>query len=125
VGDDYAKKYKYRPTAERYRSATKWDDGNQTAWFKLGEAEEKLKDGRRLPGLLEIPRDSRAMSEIAPPARHRSAGLLNGYINRWTWNPCRSELNCGGTFCCVGRHLKIDLVAIHCAGIADPAEDLR
>jgi tetratricopeptide (TPR) repeat protein len=44
VGDEYAKKHNYRAAAGRYRSATKWDDGNQDAWLKLGEAEEKLKD---------------------------------------------------------------------------------
>jgi len=44
VGDEYAKKHNFRAAAGRYRSATKWDDGNQEAWLKLGEAEEKLKD---------------------------------------------------------------------------------
>lgn len=44
VGDEYAKKHNYRAAAGRYRSATKWDDGNQSAWLKLGEVEEKLKD---------------------------------------------------------------------------------
>jgi tetratricopeptide (TPR) repeat protein len=44
VGDEYAKKHNFRAAAGRYRSATKWDDGNTTAWLKLGEAEEKLKD---------------------------------------------------------------------------------
>jgi tetratricopeptide (TPR) repeat protein len=44
VGDAYAKKHKYRPAAERYRSATQWDGDNQTAWLKLGETEDKLKN---------------------------------------------------------------------------------
>jgi Flp pilus assembly protein TadD len=44
VGDEYAKKHNYHAAAGRYRSATKWDDGNPEAWLKLGETEEKLKD---------------------------------------------------------------------------------
>ena len=44
VGDYYAKKHNFHSAAIRYRSATKWDDGNQEAWLKLGEAEERLKD---------------------------------------------------------------------------------
>jgi tetratricopeptide (TPR) repeat protein len=44
VGDGYAKKHNYHAAAGRYRSATKYDDGNELAWLKLGEAEEKLKD---------------------------------------------------------------------------------
>ena len=44
VGDEYAKKHNYHAAAGRYRTATKWDDGNPEAWLKLGETEEKLKD---------------------------------------------------------------------------------
>lgn len=44
VGDYYAKKHNFHSAAGRYRSATRWDDGNQEAWLKLGEAEERLKD---------------------------------------------------------------------------------
>jgi Flp pilus assembly protein TadD len=44
VGDEYAKKHNYHAAAGRYRSATKWDDGNPEAWLKLGETEEKLRD---------------------------------------------------------------------------------
>lgn len=44
VGDEYAKKHNYHAAAGRYRTATRWDDGNLEAWLKLGEAEEKLKD---------------------------------------------------------------------------------
>ena len=44
VGDYYAKKHNFHSAAGRYRSATKWDDGNQEAWLKLGEADEKLRD---------------------------------------------------------------------------------
>jgi Flp pilus assembly protein TadD len=44
VGDEYARKHNYHAAAMRYRSATRWDDGNLDAWLKLGSAEEKLKD---------------------------------------------------------------------------------
>ena len=44
VGDEYAKKHNFHAAAGRYRTATRWDDGNLQAWLKLGEAEEKLKD---------------------------------------------------------------------------------
>ena len=44
VGDEYARKHNFHAAALRYRSATKWDDGNVEAWLKLGTAEEKLKD---------------------------------------------------------------------------------
>ena len=45
IGDEYARKHNFHAAAARYRSATKWDDGNLQAWLKLGEAEERLKDG--------------------------------------------------------------------------------
>jgi Flp pilus assembly protein TadD len=44
VGDEYAKKHNFHAAAARYRSATKYDDGNLEAWLKLGDAEERLKD---------------------------------------------------------------------------------
>jgi len=44
VGDEYARKHNFHAAAARYRSATRYDDGNLQAWLKLGDAEEKLKD---------------------------------------------------------------------------------
>jgi tetratricopeptide (TPR) repeat protein len=44
IGDQYFKKGSYRAAAGRYSEATKWNSGEPEAWFKLGEAEEKLKD---------------------------------------------------------------------------------
>jgi len=44
VGDFYFKKGKYRAAAERFREATKWNNGSAEAWLRLGEAEEKEKD---------------------------------------------------------------------------------
>jgi|ERR1017187_2119050 tetratricopeptide (TPR) repeat protein len=44
VGNYYFKQGKYRPAADRFRGATKWNDGYGEAWLRLGEVEEKLKD---------------------------------------------------------------------------------
>ena len=44
VGNLYFKNGKYRAAELRYTSATKWNDGNDEAWLKLGEVAEKLRD---------------------------------------------------------------------------------
>ena len=44
VGEFYFKKGKYRAAAERFREATKWNNGSAEAWLRLGDAEEKQKD---------------------------------------------------------------------------------
>jgi len=44
VGNYYFKKSNYRAAANRFRYATKYDDGNTEAWLRLGEASEKIKD---------------------------------------------------------------------------------
>jgi tetratricopeptide (TPR) repeat protein len=43
---NYYIKYKsnYRAAAARYREATRWDPGSAEAFYKLGEASEKLHD---------------------------------------------------------------------------------
>src|ERR1041385_3394795 len=46
IGDQYFKKGSYRAAAGRYSEATKWNSGEPEAWFKLGEAEEQLKDAK-------------------------------------------------------------------------------
>jgi tetratricopeptide (TPR) repeat protein len=43
TGDFYAKRGNYKAAAARYREATLWDNGLLEAYFKLGEANEKLK----------------------------------------------------------------------------------
>jgi tetratricopeptide (TPR) repeat protein len=45
IGNYYFKKGSYRAAALRFRRATKWNDGYAEAWLRLGEAEEKQKDG--------------------------------------------------------------------------------
>src|SRR5690242_3782602 len=41
AGDFYFKKGNFVAAANRFREATKWNDGNAEAWLRLGEAEEK------------------------------------------------------------------------------------
>lgn len=44
AGNFYFRKGSYLAAANRYRNATKFNEGNSEAWLKLGEASEKLKD---------------------------------------------------------------------------------
>lgn len=44
VGNFYFKKGDYKGASDRFRDATKWNDGNAEAWLRLGEAEEKKQD---------------------------------------------------------------------------------
>jgi tetratricopeptide (TPR) repeat protein len=44
AGDFYFKKRNWAAAMRRYREATNWDPGAAEAFFKLGEASEKLND---------------------------------------------------------------------------------
>lgn len=44
VGNEYAKKHSYRPAADRFLSATKYNDADAEAWLRLGEMQEKLRN---------------------------------------------------------------------------------
>ncbi len=44
TGDFYFKKGSYKAAAGRYREAVKWNPTLAEAYFRLGEAQEKLKD---------------------------------------------------------------------------------
>ena len=44
IGDYYFKKGSFRAAAGRFEEATKWNPGMADAYFKLGEAKEKMKD---------------------------------------------------------------------------------
>ena len=46
VGEFYFKKGDYRAAAGRFTEATKWNAGNPEAWLRLGDAQERLKDGK-------------------------------------------------------------------------------
>lgn len=44
IGDQYFSKGNYTAALSRYRDATKWNDGNATAWLRLGRTQEKKSD---------------------------------------------------------------------------------
>jgi tetratricopeptide (TPR) repeat protein len=68
VGNEYAKKHSYRAAANRYLSATKYNDGDAEAWLRLGEMDEKLRDKPGAHGAyakyLEIASDAKNAAEI-------------------------------------------------------------
>jgi tetratricopeptide (TPR) repeat protein len=68
VGNFYFKKGSYKAAAGRFRESAKWNPGFAEAWFRLGEAEEKLKDKRAAEEAY------RKFIELAPNDR-RSQGL--------------------------------------------------
>jgi len=64
AGNTYYKKGNYRAAANRYKSATQYDDGNSEAWLRLAESSEKLKDS-------EVAKEAYAKYlEVAPDARN-------------------------------------------------------
>jgi tetratricopeptide (TPR) repeat protein len=68
VGNEYLKKHNFRAAANRYLSATKYNDGDAEAWLKLGETEERLKDKQAARDAyqkyVEIASDAKNASEI-------------------------------------------------------------
>lgn len=46
VGQFYMKRGSYKAAAMRFEEATKWDPGSAEAFYRLGEAREKLKDSK-------------------------------------------------------------------------------
>lgn len=68
IGNEYAKKHNFRAAAGRYKEATKWNEGNSEAWLRLGEADEKLKDGQgareAYAKYLELASDAKNAAEI-------------------------------------------------------------
>ena len=68
TGNYYFKKGSYRAAAGRFREATRWNDGYGEAWLRLGETEEKLKDGKAAKEAyakyLELAADAKNAAEI-------------------------------------------------------------
>jgi tetratricopeptide (TPR) repeat protein len=68
VGNYYLKKGSYRAAANRFREATKWNQGYGEAWLKLGEAAEKEKDVKTAKEAfvkyLEISPDAKDAAEV-------------------------------------------------------------
>lgn len=68
AGNYYYKKGSFLAAAGRYKSATRFNEGNSEAWLKLGEASEKLKDRRQAreayAKFLEVSPDAKNAAEI-------------------------------------------------------------
>jgi len=68
AGNFYSKKHDFRAAANRFISATKYNDGDAEAWLRLGETEEKLKDKQAARDAyqkyLDIASDAKAAPEI-------------------------------------------------------------
>lgn len=68
VGNYYFKLGKLRAAEGRFRTATKWNDGNAEAWLRLGNVEEKLKDPKAAKEAygkyLEVASDAKNAADI-------------------------------------------------------------
>ncbi|HZT28273.1 MAG TPA: tetratricopeptide repeat protein [Bryobacteraceae bacterium] len=68
IGNFYFKKGSYRAAAQRFREATKWNNGYAEAWLRLGEVEEKQKDSKAakeaFSKYLELEPDAKNAAEI-------------------------------------------------------------
>jgi tetratricopeptide (TPR) repeat protein len=68
VGLEYFKKGNYKAAADRFTTATKWNEGNADAWLRLGEAEEKRGNTKAARAAyskyLELSPDSKNASEV-------------------------------------------------------------
>jgi hypothetical protein len=68
IGVEYARKHSYRAAANRFLSATKYNDGDAEAWLKLGEMDEKLHDKtgahEAYVKYLEVASDAKNAAEI-------------------------------------------------------------
>jgi len=68
VGEEYWKKRSYKAAAMRFREATRWNPNLTEAWLRLGEAEEKRKDGaaakEAYAKYLELQPDAKDAGEI-------------------------------------------------------------
>jgi len=68
IGNFYWKKKSYKAAALRYEEATRWNPGDADAWFRLGEAREKLKQPAAARAayeqFLELAEDDKRATEV-------------------------------------------------------------
>ena len=68
IGDFYFKKGSFKAAANRFLEATKWNPGFAEAYFRLGEAEEKLRDRKAAhqawAKFLEVAPDDKRAPEV-------------------------------------------------------------
>jgi tetratricopeptide (TPR) repeat protein len=82
IGNFYWKKKSYKAAALRYEEATKWNPSDAEAWFRLGEAREKLKLSAEARAayeqFLELAQDDKRALEVKkrvaklPPSKKES-----------------------------------------------------
>jgi tetratricopeptide (TPR) repeat protein len=75
IGNYYFKKGNYKAAQKRFAEATKWDPGFAEAYLRLGETEEKLKDGKAAKAAyskyLELAPDSKEADSVRKKIAHR------------------------------------------------------
>jgi tetratricopeptide (TPR) repeat protein len=68
VGEFYFKKGDYRAAAGRFSEATKYNDGNASAWLRLGDSQEKMNDAKAAreayAKYLQLAPDAKNASEV-------------------------------------------------------------
>jgi tetratricopeptide (TPR) repeat protein len=68
IGNFYWKKKSYKAAALRYEEATKWNPSDADAWFRLGEAREKLNQSAEARAayeqFLELAQDDKRAAEV-------------------------------------------------------------
>ena len=76
TGDFYFKKKNYKAAASRYEEATKWNPGWAEAFFRLGEAREKLNDQKAAreayAKYLELAPDGKEAAIVKKKLGHKS-----------------------------------------------------
>jgi tetratricopeptide (TPR) repeat protein len=71
AGNFYSKKHDFRAAANRFISATKYNDGDAEAWLRLGETEERLKDRQAARDAYRKYLDIASDAKTAPEIRKR------------------------------------------------------
>lgn len=71
AGNFYSKKHDFRAAANRFISATKYNDGDAEAWLRLGETEERLKDKPAARDAYQKYLDIASDAKTAPEIRKR------------------------------------------------------
>jgi tetratricopeptide (TPR) repeat protein len=82
AGNFYFKKGNHRAASRRYLEATKWDPTNTEAWYKLGDASERMSDYPQARAAftkyLELAPDAKNAGNVRkklakmPSAKHKS-----------------------------------------------------
>jgi tetratricopeptide (TPR) repeat protein len=74
TGNYYYHKGSYRAAEGRFKEATRWNNGYDEAWLRLGEAEEKLRDKKAAKEAyekyVEVASDQKKAAEIRKKLEH-------------------------------------------------------